>query len=85
MQCTAFSATHRTPRSGKPKFISAGASLSGTSWKHETYAVYLLLLTRVHDTSWVGGIKVMLPLEVVLPMPASTCPRGPRSRAGANM
>ena len=32
----------------------------------------------VAETSWVGGISVIVPLEVVLPIPASTWPRGPR-------
>ena len=32
MLCVQFSAMHSQPRSGKKKFISAGASVSGVSW-----------------------------------------------------
>ena len=72
----AFSAMHSARRSGKRKFISAGASVSGVSWN--------TMRTPSTVTSWpvwvmstVGGISVTVPVEVALPRPAPTCPVGP--------
>ena len=69
---------------GKAEVHLGGRLTIGDQLEVETHAFYLPS-SPVCVTEWVGGIKVMLPLEVVLPMPASTWPRGPRSRAGANM
>lgn len=69
MLCVAFSARHRARWSGKRKFISAGASVPGVSWK--------TIRTPSTVSSWpvsvmstVGGIRLMVPMEVVEPSPA---------------
>ena len=74
----ALSAMQRTRRSGKWKFISAGASVPGVSWK--------TIRTPSTVSSWpvsamsrLGGIRVTVPSEVVCPRPAPTWPSGPRS------
>ena len=56
--------------------ISAGASVSGVSWK----IISTPSMVCSSTASWitcVGGISVTVPREVTLPRPASTWPRGP--------
>ena len=67
---------HSARRSGKRKFISAGASVFGVSWNT------MRMPSTV--TSWpvwvmsiVGAINVTVPVDVVWPRPAPTCPVGP--------
>ena len=70
--------------SGKWKFISAGASVPGVSWKHDPHAVDDLLLAGLDDVE-VGGISVIVPSEVALPRPASTWPSAPRASSAPYM
>ncbi len=75
MLCVAFSARHSARRCGKRKFISDGASVPGVSWKTiRTPSTVSSWPVRVMST--VGGISVMVPVEVVIPSPAPTCPSG---------
>jgi hypothetical protein len=74
--CVAFSAMHRARRSGKWKFISAGASVPGVSWNTmRTPSSVSSCPVRVMST--VGGISETVPVDVVVPRPAPTCPVGP--------
>ena len=50
MLCEQFSAMHSQPRSGKKKFISAGASVSGVSWN----------TMRTPSTTSSSPVRVML-------------------------
>ncbi len=75
MLWVAFSARHSARRCGKEKFISAGASVPGVSWKTiRTPSTVSSCPVRV--TSRVGGISETVPVEVVIPSPALTCPSG---------
>ena len=63
--------------------ISAGASVSGASWK--TISIPSIRWTSIGSaTTRVGGIRVTVPREVTLPSPASTWPRGPLGRVAPN-
>jgi hypothetical protein len=70
------SAMHTARRSGKRKFISAGASVSGVTWK--TIRIPSTISSwPVWAMSTVGAISVTVPSEVVWPRPPPTCPPGP--------
>lgn len=76
MLCVAFSAMHRARRSGKKKFISEGASVSGVIWKTiRTPSTVSSWPVRVMSS--VGGTRVIVPVDVVMPSPAPICPVGP--------
>ena len=72
----AFSAMHSARRSGKRKFISAGASVFGVSW-NTMWMPSTVSSCPVWVMSTVGGISVTVPVEVVCPRPAPTWPAGP--------
>jgi hypothetical protein len=78
-----FSAVHSQPWSGKKKFISAGASVSGVSWK--------TMRTPSTTSSWpvavissVGAISPGGQNGIALPSPQSTWVRGPAGSSGPN-
>ena len=56
--------------------ISAGASVSGVSWKIIS-TPSMVCSSMASLMTCVGGISVTVPREVTLPRPASTWPRGP--------
>ena len=83
MLCVQFSAMHSQPRSGKKKFISAGASVSGVSWNTirtpsttSSSPVWVMLLGRRDQAGRRNGIA--------LPSPQSTCWRGPAGSSAPN-
>ncbi len=82
--CVQFSAMHSRRLSGKWKFISAGASVPGVIW-NTTRTPSMTSSVPVALISSVGGMRLTVPSEVVLPRPASTWPRGPAGSSGANM
>ncbi len=78
-----FSAMHSQPRSGKKKFISAGASALGVIWN----------TIRTPSTTSSSPVRVMLSVGAIrpgalngiaLPSPQSTCCRGPAGSSGPN-
>ena len=71
--CVAFSARHRARSSGRGKFISAGASVPGVSWK-TMRTPSSVSSWPVRMMSWVGGTRLTVPFEVVMPRPALICP-----------
>ncbi len=63
------------------KFISAGASVSGVTWKTIS-TPSSTSSSPVRQMLWVGATRSTWPIDVALPSPESTCPLGPRgSRA----
>ena len=63
--------------------ISAGASVSGASWKTiSTPSIRCVSMGAVIKR--VGGMRVTVPREVTLPSPASTWPRGPLGSVAPN-
>ena len=74
----AFSATQSTRWSGKWKFISAGASVPGVSWKTKRMPS-TVSSWPVSVISTVGAHSELRPTDVVKPSPQPTCARGPRS------
>lgn len=79
MLCVAFSARHRARRSGKRKFISAGASVPGVTWKTiRTPSTVSVWPVRV--MSRVGGTSVRVPLETAGPSPVLIWPSGALGR-----
>ena len=81
--CVQFSAMHNQRWSGKKKFISAGASVSGVSWN--------TILMPSTTSSWpvwvmssVGAIRPARASGVALPRPQSMWPRGPGGSNGPN-
>src|SRR5664279_5208340 len=71
--CVAFSAIYSARRWGNRKFISAGASVPGVSWNSMT-TPSTVSRCPVRVTSMVGGIKEMVPVDVVWPKPAPIWP-----------
>ena len=67
---------HSARRSGNRKCISAGASVFGASW-NTMWMPSTVSSWPVRVMSTVGGISVTVPVEVVWPSPAPTCPAGP--------
>ena len=65
----ALSAMQSARASGKWKFISAGASVPGVSWKTIRTPSIDLFLPGRGDVE-VGGRSVIVPSEVVWPRPA---------------
>ena len=78
----AFSAMHRARCAGKKKFISAGASVPGVTWK-TTRTPSIVASCPVWVTSTVGAISEMVPLEVVMPRPAADLAGRPAGRSAA--
>ncbi|MEZ5217895.1 MAG: hypothetical protein R2715_15225 [Ilumatobacteraceae bacterium] len=78
-----FSAVHSHPRSGKKKFISAGASVSGVSW-NSTRTPSMSRTVPVSVISSVGAINPENQNGTPLPRPQSTCPRGLAGSSGPN-
>jgi hypothetical protein len=75
---------HSARRSGKQKFISAGASVPGVIWKTiRTPSTVSTWPVRVMST--VGAIRPTAPPEVAIPSPVLTCPVGLRSRRAPYM
>jgi hypothetical protein len=68
---------HRALNWGKWKCISEGASVSGVSWK-TIFTPSTVNSVGVLSMITLGSIRVIVPIEFVLPRPASTWPRGPR-------
>ena len=56
-------------RSGKKKFISAGASVPGVTW-NMTRTPSIVAYCPVWVTSTVGANSEIVPLEVAMPRPA---------------
>ena len=81
---TALSATQRARRSGRWKFIAAGASASGVSW-NDIRIPSRVSSCPVAPISTVGGTRVIVPSEVVWPRPDVSCPSGPRSSSAPYM
>ena len=80
----AFSAMHRARRSGNRKFISAGHSVPGVSWKTmRTPSSTSSCPVRVMST--VGATSPTVPVELVMPSPQPICPAGPFSSAAPYM
>ena len=80
----AFSAMHSARRSGKRKFISAGASVPGVIWKTiRTPSIVSSCPVRVMST--VGAIRPSEPVDVAMPRPVLTWPVGLRSRIAPYM
>ena len=75
---------HNARNCGNQKFISAGASVPGVSWNSistpSTVSVW-----PVSVIVSVGWMSEIVPSEFVFPSPASTWPRGPRSRVAPYM
>ena len=71
MLWVAFSAMHRARRCGNRKFISAGASVPGVSWKTISMPS-TVSRWPVSVTSSVGGIRLTVPSEAVCPRPDPT-------------
>lgn len=80
----AFSAMHSAARSGKWMLSSAGASVPGVSWKTMRMPS-TVSLCPVRVTSRVGGIRPVVPVDVVCPSPAPIRPRAPAGRAAPYM
>ena len=80
----AFSAMQSARWSGKRKFISAGASVPGVSWK-TMRTPSSVSSSPVRAMSRVGGISVIEPVEVVRPRPAVTWPSGALSSSAPYM
>ena len=78
-----FSAMHRARRSGKKKFISAGASASGVSW-NTTRRPARSSSVPVSEIVSVGAIRPDEPSGMAFPSPTSTWPRGPGGSSGPN-
>ncbi len=82
--CVQFSAMHSSLKSGKWKFISAGASVPGVIW-NTILTPSTTSSVPVSQISSVGGMSPTVPTAVVLPSPASTWPLSPVASRGANM
>jgi len=78
----AFSAMHRARRSGKKKFISAGASVPGVTW-NTTRTPSMVASWPVSVTSTVGTINDMVPNEVAIPRPQPIWPVALAGRSAA--
>lgn len=83
MLCVQFSAVHSHPWSGKKKFISAGASVSGVIW-NTMRTPSTTSSAPVSHTSSVGAMSPGGQNGMPLPSPASTCWRGPCGSSGPN-
>ncbi len=57
--------------------ISAGASVSGASWKTISMPS-IVCASTAFTIDWVGAIRPGVPRATLLPRPASTWPRAPR-------
>ena len=68
-----FSAMQSAPNFGKKKFISAGASVSGVTWKTIS-TPSMTIRSPVRRMLWVGGTRLTCPIDTVLPSPESTWP-----------
>ena len=84
MVCSASSAAQKARAPGSQSSASAGASESGASSATSSTPSST---TRwpVSRSSSVGAISPGVPAERALPMPASTCPPGPRGSSPPNM
>ncbi len=78
-----FSARFSTLNCGKWKFISAGASVSGVSWKTISMPSMQCRSTGC-SMLIVGAIRLLVPRPMALPRPLSTCERGPGASVGPN-
>ena len=78
-----FSARFSTLNCGKWKFISAGASVSGVSWKTISMPSMVCRSTAC-VMSMFGAIRLVVPRPIALPRPLSTCERGPGAEVGPN-
>ena len=83
MVCEQFSAMQSASKSGKKKFISAGASVSGVSW-YTTRTPSITISSPVKVMSRFGAMRVLGPMGIELPSPQSTWPRGPGGSNGPN-
>ena len=81
--CVQFSAVHSQPWSGKKKFISAGASVSGVSW-NTIRTPSTTSSSPVAVISSVGAIRPGRPERDRLAEPAVDVPRGPGGSSGPN-
>ena len=84
MLCEQFSAMHSQPWSGKKKFISAGASVSGVSWK----MMRMPSTTSSSPVNVMSSVGAMRPGELSgtpLPRPQSTWPFGPGRQQRAEL
>ncbi len=79
-----FSAMHSSRRSGKWKFISAGASVPGVSW-NVMRTPSTTSSVPVSTISSVGATSPTVPSGVPLPRPASTWPVGEAGRSAPYM
>ncbi len=76
----AFSAMHSARRSGRWKFISEGASVSGVSWKRKS-TPSSRSSCPVRVISSVGGSRLGSPCDAVKPSPTPIRPCGPGGRS----
>ena len=80
----AFSAMHSARRSGKYRFISAGASVPGVNW-NSIRTPSMVRISPVAVMLSLGGTSVTVPRARVGPSPDETWPVGDRGNSQPNM